>query len=158
LARRHSEHICLIELPHVVTLLYNAFGRLNIRSADIDDLHHQSSIYRGYRSASIVLGDGETRQHRIALSNVMPCKRLMVIRLSGGYTVELRFPGKLQHDATAFESRVLIAHGRQLLHVQTYPDDHLAAAVRNYLDWDELLGTFDRCYEPNALLLDLLGR
>jgi predicted dehydrogenase len=156
--QRHVENICLLELPHILTLLHSAFGKQSVASLDVDDLLYRSKIYPGYKKASIVFNDRASRRHQVDLSNVDPCRRTMSIQLSGGYNVELRFPGRLRNEGTFFESRVTITRGRSLLYAQCYADDHLTTAVRHYLRWHGLLGTYDRCYEPSRLVIELAGR
>ena len=127
-------------------------------SLDVDDLLYRSRIYPGYKKASIMFDDRASRRHQVDLSNVDPCRRTMSIQLSGGYNVELRFPGRLRNAGTFFDSRVTITRGRSLLYAQCYADDHLTTAVRHYLRWHGLLGTYDRCYEPSRLVIELAGR
>jgi len=156
--QRHVENICLLELPHILTLLHNAFGQQTVASLDVDDLHYRSRVYPRYKRASIVLHDRAGRRHDVDLSNVDPCRRTMSIALSDGTSVELAFPGRLRGDVTIFESRVTISRGRRLLFLQSYADDHLSTAVRRYLRWDGILGTYERCFEPSRLAADLAGR
>lgn len=155
--KRHAENICLLELPHILTLLYNSFGQQSVVSLDVDDLLYRSRIYAGYKKASVVFSDRSSRRHQVDLSNVDPCKRVMNVQLSDGYNVELAFPGRLRHDSTVFETRVTITRGREKLHSQTYPDDHLATAIRHYLRWKGIVGTYESCYEPSRMVIDLAG-
>ena len=156
-SKRHAENICLLELPHILTLLHNAFGAQSVASLTVDDLHYRSRIYRGYKKASIVVHDRQQRQHRIELSNVDRCRRVMNVELSDGTNVALHFPGRLRHESTVFESRVAITRGRKLIYEKSYADDHLATAVRHYLRWRDIRGTYERCYEPSRLVIDLAG-
>ena len=73
--QRHVENICLLELPHILTLLYNAFGKQSVASLDVDDLLYRSRIYPGYKKASIMFDDRASRRHQVDLSNVDPCRR-----------------------------------------------------------------------------------
>lgn len=152
---RHIENICLIELPHVVTLLYNLFGRLEIERARISDLMVQTRLVRGYREADIALTDADGRRHDIRLSNVDEISRVLEVEVSDGYRVAFSFPGRLNHRATVFESRVVIRRRQEVLYDARFHDDHLREAVRSYLDWRNILGTLQTCYEPNRLVLDI---
>ncbi|MEM7482931.1 MAG: hypothetical protein AAF481_17285 [Acidobacteriota bacterium] len=153
---RHTANICLLELPHVLTILHHAFGSLSCKRATITDLHLRSTILSSYRNASIVMADGGGVRHRITLSNVDRYRRLLKVRLSEGYAVELHFPGMLRHRNTVFSSQVTILRNDEAIDQRILPDDHLATAVASYLDWDDLRGTYENCYEPSRLVVEIV--
>ena len=155
LAGRHVENICLLELPHVVTVLHNLFGRLTIDDARISDLTVEGRLFRSYREADVVVVDGEGRRHGIRLSNVERFSRVMEVEVSDGYRVTFSFPGRLNNRATVFESRMAVRRNEELLYDSPFHDDHLTEAVRSYLEWRNILGTLKTCYEPSRLVLDI---
>ena len=56
-----------------------------------------------------------------------------------------------------FEIFVIDDEARKLIYEKSYADDHLATAVRHYLRWRDIRGTYERCYEPSRLVIDLAG-
>ncbi|WP_344808202.1 Gfo/Idh/MocA family oxidoreductase [Microlunatus ginsengisoli] len=155
---RHAENICLIELPHTLTLLFSAFGPLGIEDVRRRDLLHHGRIYPGYRDAHIVLRDRQGIEHRSDLSNVRPCRRTLTVTVSDGFSVELRFPGQLRPGTPSFHSVVTVRHHGQTQYRQRFRDDHLARAAASYLSWNDRRGTYAACFAPTELALRLTER
>lgn len=154
--KRHVEHVCFIELPHVVSVLLFVFKNLRAEMFKGNDFLWNGEEIHGYKDGKCVfMTDGKIK-HTVYLSNIDKFRRDIVVKLSNGFEVIFTFPGQLSGSDTKFISSVSITKLGEIVYLKKYKDDHLRESIRRILCSHNHRGTLDLSVQVSNLITDLI--